>query len=196
MNKFIRNLALFIAGLPLATAKAEPGQVANAPRLDDPSKAVSLRPLNLDINNLFASHRSHSSHSSHRSHSSHYSGTGGSYPSTSSSSTAGVTSPASGSSAAVAPASGAPSRGDASTAQPVAGSVQQPSLSIDEKRQLQVMRVQIRLLSLGLYDGQANGVLDEKTRGSLKLFQNLKHLPDTGLMTTPTLNALGVPAVN
>jgi His-Xaa-Ser repeat protein HxsA len=74
--------------------------------------------------------------------------------------------------------------------------VQQPSLSIDEKRQLQVMRVQIRLLSLGLYDGQANGVLDAKTKDSLKLFQNLKHLPETGLMTTPTLNALGVPAVD
>jgi hypothetical protein len=56
--------------------------------------------------------------------------------------------------------------------------------------------VQIRLLSLGLYDGQANGVLDAKTKDSLKLFQNLKHLPETGLMTTPTLNALGVPAVD
>jgi His-Xaa-Ser repeat protein HxsA len=78
----------------------------------------------------------------------------------------------------------------------VAGSAQQPSLSTDEKRRLQVMRVQIRLLSLGLYDGQASGLLDGKTKQSLKLFQSLKHLPETGLMTTPTLNALGVPSVN
>jgi peptidoglycan hydrolase-like protein with peptidoglycan-binding domain len=58
------------------------------------------------------------------------------------------------------------------------------------------MRVQIKLLSLGIYSGRVSGVLDGPTKQSIRLFQNLKHLPETGLMTTPTLNALGVPAVN
>jgi His-Xaa-Ser repeat protein HxsA len=69
-------------------------------------------------------------------------------------------------------------------------------MSLDEKRRLQVMRVQIKLLSLGIYSGRVSGVLDDPTKQSLKLFQDIKHLPQSGLMTTPTLNALGVPAVN
>jgi His-Xaa-Ser repeat protein HxsA len=66
---------------------------------------------------------------------------------------------------------------------------------MDEKRRLQVLRVQMRLNSLRLYDGRLTGVLDEPTRESLRLFQAVKSLPVTGTMTTPTLNALGVPAV-
>lgn len=190
MSKFIRNLALFIAGLPLTTSKAAPIPAADAPRIDDPSKAVSLRPLNLDINNLFASHRSHSSHGSHASHSSHYSGSGGSYAGAGSGSTygAGGTTTPSG--------TAAPSSSSNSTAPAALTSSGQPGLSLDEKRRLQVMRVQIKLLSLGLFDGQVSGVLDSKTKAALKLFQDLKHLPQTGLMTTETLNALEVPAVN
>lgn len=198
MSKFIRNLALFVAGLPL-TIKAAPVPVTTGPAVDDPNKSVSLRPLNLDINNLFASHRSHSSHSSHRSHSSHYSGSGGgsSYTSASPVSTGQE-------------ASSVPSVVQPSTTYPVSTSTSasslhsagtapaqdKPPLSLDEKRRLQVMRVQIKLLSLGIYSGRVSGELDDQTKQSLKLFQNLKHLPENGLMTTPTMNALGVPAVN
>lgn len=46
----------------------------------DASYAVTLgAPLNVNVANMYATHRSHSSHSSHRSHSSHYSGSGSSY---------------------------------------------------------------------------------------------------------------------
>lgn len=65
-----------------------------------------------------------------------------------------------------------------------------------EKLKLQIMRVQIALTSLGLYDGRLNGEFTQETQASLKLFQAVKGIPETGLMTTPTLNALGVPAVN
>jgi hypothetical protein len=58
------------------------------------------------------------------------------------------------------------------------------------------MRVQIKLKSLGLYDGQVNGVMNEDTFTGLRYFQNLKGLDQTGTMTTPTLNAMGIPAVN
>jgi His-Xaa-Ser repeat protein HxsA len=65
-----------------------------------------------------------------------------------------------------------------------------------EKLRLQIMRVQIRLTSLGLYEGRIDGTRNSETVLALKRFQIVKGLPDTGLMSTPTLNALGVPAAN
>jgi His-Xaa-Ser repeat protein HxsA len=70
-----------------------------------------------------------------------------------------------------------------------------PTLTLAEKRRLQIMRVQISLTSLGLYTGRVHGELDDDTKDSLKRIQIIKGLPETGLMTTETLNALGVPAV-
>jgi len=69
-------------------------------------------------------------------------------------------------------------------------------LTHDEKLRLQIMRVQIKLTSLRLYDGRIDGVRNPATVEALKHFQLIKGLPESGLMTTPTLNALGVPAVN
>ncbi len=57
------------------------------------------------------------------------------------------------------------------------------------------MRVQIRLHTLGLYSDKIDGVLTVPTQAALKLFQQLKGIPESGMMTTPTLNALGVPVV-
>jgi His-Xaa-Ser repeat protein HxsA len=196
MSKFIRNLALFVAGLPFATTKAAV-PVNQAPTLDNDDKAISLRPLNLAMDNLFASHRSHSSHSSHASHSSHYSGSG-SY------SAPAYVAPTPVDPApfiARTPAAPAAVRSDvnssqASVAAPSDSAAMKPvELTLSEKRRLQVLRVQMRLNSLKLYDGQITGVLDDPTRESLKLFQAVKSLPVTGTMTTPTLNALGIPAV-
>lgn len=68
--------------------------------------------------------------------------------------------------------------------------------SLDEKRRLQIMRVQIALTSLGIYDGRIDGVLNPETKTALSMFQTLKGLPGNGLMTTQTLNALGVPAAH
>lgn len=188
MSKFIRNLAIFVAGLPLVATKAADVPSPQTPRIDDLDKAVSLRPLNLDMDNLFASHRSHSSHSSHRSHSSHsshYSGSGASsyVPSSPAvhSSTSTATSPAT-SASSLAPSD---DMTDAAT----------PPLSAGEKLRLQVIRVQIKLNSLRLYDGQVDGVFNAETKHALKLFQTVKGLPETGLMNTPTLNALGISAV-
>ena len=56
------------------------------------------------------------------------------------------------------------------------------------------MRVQLALLQLGLYDGEISGVLDSSTKSSLKRFQIVKGYQPNGLMSTETLNALGVPA--
>jgi His-Xaa-Ser repeat protein HxsA len=57
------------------------------------------------------------------------------------------------------------------------------------------MRVQIALTSRGFYRGEINGVLGANTQDALKRFQASRGLTKNGLMTTETLNALGVPAV-
>ena len=64
-----------------------------------------------------------------------------------------------------------------------------------EKRTLQIMRVQIGLTSLGLYTGPVDGVLSDQTKEALKRYQLVKGIEPNGLMSTETLNALGVPAV-
>ena len=56
------------------------------------------------------------------------------------------------------------------------------------------MRVQIRLTNLCLYSGTIDGIRNPATITALKQFQAVKGLPQTGMTTTPTLNALGVPA--
>lgn len=68
-------------------------------------------------------------------------------------------------------------------------------MSKAEKLHLQVFRVQLRLNSLGLFNGQISGKFDDETKRALRMFQQVKGLPENGLMTTPTLNALGIPAV-
>ncbi|MBI3901709.1 MAG: His-Xaa-Ser repeat protein HxsA [Nitrosomonadales bacterium] len=186
MRKFIKTLSLFIASVPLVmtrTAAALPSDHGESveplpmPNLDP----VQLRPLNHGLDNLFAGHRSHSSHSSHASHSSHYSGSAGS-----------------GSYSAPQDTSSANSLAPQTDAMPSMGtssSTSTPHLSTAEKLKLQVMRVQIALISLGIYSGVADGELNDKTKEALKMFQRVKGLPADGLMTTDTLNALGVRAV-
>lgn len=201
MSKFIRNLSIFIGGLPMLMSKdagAAMERQAAVEVLDEPM-AVQLRPLNLANDNLFAGHRSHSSHASHASHASHYSGAGGS-------------------GAYVAPAAPSPQypqqnlsppspqqnlnvqplRAPApdAAAVPNAPSAPVAVLSHAEKLKLQIMRVQIALTTLGLYQSGVNGTLTPETQEALRLFQGVKNIPQTGLMTTPTMNALGVPVVN
>ena len=69
-------------------------------------------------------------------------------------------------------------------------------LSTGEKLKLQIMRVQIKLHTLKLYEGPIDGVRNPQTADALKNFQTLKGLTPNGLMTTATLNALGILAVN
>jgi His-Xaa-Ser repeat protein HxsA len=61
---------------------------------------------------------------------------------------------------------------------------------------IQILRVQIKLKTLGIYEGNVDGILNEATQTALREFQLVKGITASGLMTTPTLNALGVPAVN
>ncbi len=184
MSKFIKNISIFFGGLPLLLSKdavASTERLAAIEVLEEPT-AVQLRPLNLPSENLFAGHRSHASHASHSSHASHYSGAGG-----------GAT--------YVAPAAPAPQYPVQNFAPPAAqtplpNTAPKLTLSTAEKLKLQIMRVQIALTSLKLYEGPINGILNPETQTGLMHFQTLKGLPETGLMTTPSLNALGVPAVN
>jgi His-Xaa-Ser repeat protein HxsA len=179
MKRFRRSLVLFTAGLPVLSGQSTPGLASDQNHLTSKSTdPVDLRPLNLPGDNLFAAHRSHSSHGSHRS--------------------------SSGGTRAAPRQPSAPLRGtsrptDPGRAAPVspspAPSAPKPQLSMDEKRRLQIMQVQIALTGLGLYQGGIDGILGEGTKEALKRFQAIKGLPQSGLMTTDTLNGLGVPAV-
>jgi len=183
MSKFVKTLALFVAGLQILPSKGSFAQTSSMTSADeDMLKAVSLQPLNGSSDNLFASHASHSSHRSHASHSSHYSGSGG------------------GSSIYSAPSVVSPPARAVEVTTPSVplSELSGPadvSLSRTEKLRLQVVRVQIKLHGLGLYDGTISGVFDATTRQALKIFQKIKSLPEDGLMTTASMNALGIPVV-
>lgn len=203
MSKHIRDLSLFIAGLPLFSGSVKANvlvsEVGTAALSE--SNPVSLRPLNYDADNLFAGHRSHSSHASHASHASHYSGSSGGYVAPRTPAPPAYEPPTQ------TPLSPSANPIESNSAAPATPRVSPPSvdsrnhqtppvLTSDEKLMRQIMRVQIALTSLKFYDGRISGVLDKETKSALKRFQILKGLPGSGLMTTPTLNALGVPAEN
>jgi len=178
----------------------------------DASYAVTLSaPLNVNMENMYAGHRSHSSHSSHRSHSSHYSGSGSSYspppvprstytpppaprptytpPSTYRPSTAPGPNTYQPSTPKSSSATSKPWR-DYGTKQ-----VLEPSRSSRpsvDQLQLMIMRVQAALYSKGYDPGAIDGVLGATTKSALGKFQVDHGLVSSGAMTTETLNALGV----
>jgi His-Xaa-Ser repeat protein HxsA len=183
MSKFIKTVSLLIASIPLTAARATAAlPVEHAESIEPPMPdftPVQLRSLNYGLENLFAGHSSHSSHSSHASHASHYSGSSGDGSYSTPQDTTSDQKPAAQSESSPATTPGRST----------------PPLSIAEKRKLQIMRVQIALVSLGLYSGTVDGELNNDTQESLKRFQMIKGLPASGRMTTDTLNALGVMAV-
>lgn len=209
MSRFIKKIALFLAGVTpfagshAATVAAPQDRILDA--LNDP-QAVTLRPLNREQDNLFAGHRSHSSHSSHASHSSHYSGSSSrSYDTTPtpspapyyypSSTTTPVPQPAP-SNHSPSPANSLVSPTNSSLTQPSATANNEVVLSNDEKLKLQILRIQIKLHTLKLYEGPIDGARNPQTAEALRNFQKIKGLKVDGLMTTETLNALGILAVN
>lgn len=190
MKRFMTTLSVFMASIPFADAKTE--VIDEALSSKDPLEPVALRPLNNNQDNMFAAHRSHSSHSSHRSSSG-----GGSYrsptptlpPSRNESNSSGNSFyGSSGSSQPVDPGRPAP-------VSPIPEKKAPTPLTRSEKLILQVMRVQIALTSLEIYSGSISGNLDENTKESIRRFQVIKGIEPSGLMSTETLNALGVPAV-
>lgn len=152
---------------------------------------VQLRPLNLPGDNLFAAHRSHSSHSSHRSSS----GGGSTYRAPPTPYQEPARKPVDSSRSFNGAGSNQPT--DPGRAAPVSPNPSQasPKLSNAEKRKLQIMQVQIALTSMGVYQGPVDGVLGGGTKEALKRFQSIKGIKQDGLMSTETLNALGIAAV-
>ncbi len=54
------------------------------------------------------------------------------------------------------------------------------------------MRVQLELKARSLYDGQIDGRLSPELRASIRAFQILQRLPETGTMDNGTLAKLGI----
>lgn len=174
-------------------------------------------PLNVNMENMYAGHRSHSSHSSHRSHSSHsshYSGSGSSYspppaprstyvppPPPLPASKPTYTPPSTYRPTTPAPSTYLPAtpRTSSDTNKPWRNYGSQQLLepetssrpSADQLR-LMIMRVQAALYSKGYDPGAIDGVLGAATKTALGSFQVDHGLVASGAMTTETLNALGV----
>lgn len=189
------SLSVFMASMPFTSINTEANSGENILKLPDHFEPVFLRPLNSNQDNLFAAHRSHSSHSSHRSSSG-----GSSYrsptPAPAPAAPSQNDSNPSGNSFYGSPGSSQPvDQGRAAPVSPIPARKQPAPLSTSEKLMLQVMRVQISLTSLGIYSGSISGELDKSTKESIRRFQIVKGIEPNGLMSTETLNALGVPAV-
>lgn len=212
MKKFKPLAQWVVASLSMFSLRSEAALPHETPNSSDQLEPVGLRPLNSHADNLFARHSSHSSHSSHRSSS----GGGSTYrppapaPTPSAAPRYVAPTPSSPPPSSYTPQqiyTPGPSPEPSHQYQPVdpgrAAAVspqttritpESPALSSAEKLRLQVMRVQLALLQLGIYDGEISGVLDASTKESLKRFQIVKGYQPDGFMSTQTLNALGVPA--
>ena len=69
-------------------------------------------------------------------------------------------------------------------------------LTETEKLRLQIMQVQLKLTALGLYDGTIDGVMNPGLVDGVRHFQTLKGMRDSGMLTTGTLTALGIRAID
>jgi peptidoglycan hydrolase-like protein with peptidoglycan-binding domain len=70
------------------------------------------------------------------------------------------------------------------------------ALTETEKLRLQIMQVQIKLSALGLYEGAIDGMMNPELIESVRHFQTLKGMRDSGMLTTGTLTALGIPGID
>ena len=185
MSRFTKSLSVFMTGMALVNSKTDAAQNNIKNPFESTLEPISLRPLNMPGDNLYAAHRSHSSHSSHRSSSGSYSSPKPSSPTPKNSYPRSNTyNSLSGSSQPVDPG------------RPAAVSPVQGDFNPNESKLLNlVMRVQIALLIKGYSPGRLDGVMGGETRAALIQFQKDNGIKADGLMSTSTLNALEVAAL-
>ena len=123
----------------------------------------------------------HSSHASHGSHGSHRSSSGG-------------TSRPKNYKPPSADPRGQPKKPQYSKPAPKSPSPKEGMLSDKEKKFIIIMRVQLALKLLGLYDYKIDGLLGPSTRESIRKYRLIKDLPAGKIIDSELLNSLGVPA--
>ena len=205
MSKFITSLSAFIAGTSLVNSDVQALEQGLKNPFGSRLDPVSLRPLNMPGDNLYAAHRSHSSHSSHSTHSSgsgSYSAPSRTY--TAPSKTYSPPSPAYsapktpyssnfGTSGSNSLGGSTGSRNPVDAGRPSTVSPISSDFDPNNKKLMELIRrVQMGLIIKGYEPGTIDGVMGEQTRLALKLFQSHNSLPADGMMGTQTLNALGV----
>jgi len=70
------------------------------------------------------------------------------------------------------------------------------ALTETERLRLQIMQVQLKLTGLGLYEGPINGMMNPELVEGVRYFQTLKGMSNSGLLTTGTLTALDIRAID
>lgn len=185
MSKFIKSLSIFMAGVAFNNTKALAINYDVENPFENNLEPVNLRPLNMPGDNLYAAHRSHSSHSSH---SSHRSGSG-SYSAPSRSNP--VPSNPYSRSNNIRPSTGNSESVD--SGRPVTVTPSGRDFNPDNQNLMNlIMRVQVALLIKGYSPGAADGIMGRQTRNALKQYQKDNSIKMDGLMSTTTLNSLGV----
>ena len=185
MSRFTKSLSVFMAGMALANTETKGAQDYIKSPFDSTLEPISLRPLNMPGDNMYAAHRSHSSHSSHRSSSGSYTPARPSTPAPK------KTYPRSNTYRSYGGSSQPVDPGRPATVTPKQG-----DFNPDEPQLLNlVMRVQIALLIKGYSPGHVDGIMGSATRAALIKFQNDNGIKADGLMSTATLNALEVAAL-
>jgi peptidoglycan hydrolase-like protein with peptidoglycan-binding domain len=58
------------------------------------------------------------------------------------------------------------------------------------------MQVQLKLTGLGLYEGPIDGMMNPELVAGVRHFQTLKGMRESGMLTTGTLTALGIHAID
>ncbi|SUD84703.1 peptidoglycan-binding domain 1 protein [Stutzerimonas stutzeri] len=188
MSRFTKTLSVFMSGIALTGTKVEAEQERQLDPFASSPDPISLRPLNMPGENMYAAHRSHSSHSSHRSSSGGYSAPRSS----------GVYSPPRSSGTYSAPSynTAVPS---AERSQPVdpgrAATVTPKDIDPSDRALIELIKkVQMALLIKGYDPGAIDGLFGSSTKRALMHFQVDNGLIVDGLMNTATLNSLGVRA--
>jgi len=202
MHKVVALASAGLSAVQGSHAALQPDALVSLAARDGVHATTFAAPVNVGVDNIYASHRSHSSHSSHRSHSSHsshYSGSGARYvaPPASYAPPSPPPPPAPHTRApdSQPPETYVPAPGRSFPASPGAATNVKPNRERPppDRLRLMVMRVQAALFARGYDPGAIDGVLGPSTRDALQQFQSAHGLIISGTISTDTLNALGVP---
>ena len=196
MSKKLNKKGLMLGGaLAFAlNANADTVQTNEIKESVDDGAGVRVGPLNTSLPMMLAQHRSHSSHSSHRSSS----GGGISTPRPSPTPVVPRSTP---SAPATSSIPSAPARSEPLSQPPRPQDAIPPDdrearlrsvMEDAEKLKNIIMRVQLTLQTLDLYNGPIDGVMGPETRASINRYRRIRGLREHDRLDVETLNALAI----
>jgi His-Xaa-Ser repeat protein HxsA len=178
--KKIYKMASFLSGFFALNSSLSNADTLDKSGIDQPDIFHNsiISPLNPITPWYIAKHSSHASHGSHGSHRSSSGGT----PRPK------IYKPP------LADPLGQPKKPQYSKPVPKSPPPKEGRVTDKEKKFIIIMRVQLALKLLGLYDYKIDGLLGPSTRESIRKYRLIKDLPAGQIIDSELLNSLGVPA--